>query len=305
MFMGQFIDITGNRYGRLTVVKRTENRGNKPYWLCKCDCGNEKVVRADSLKNGAIKSCGCLLKESTASRHFKDLTGRKIGRWTVLERVGNNGEHVTWRCRCDCGTIRDVYAQSLLNGLSLSCGCYKNEVAHELNFIDLTGRRSGMLTVIKRMETDYISPSGGRSPRWLCKCDCGNEKIMFGAGIRTGVAKSCGCLDRSYGEVLIATILKEGNIRYIEQYKTDDCRDTLPLPFDFYLPDHNVFIEYDGMQHFEPIEYFGGTKHFEMQKKHDEIKEAYCKDNGHTLLRLPYYLDDDEIKEKILNILNP
>lgn len=45
-----FIDLTGNKYGRLTVIKRVENQGNKSMWQCLCDCGNVKNVRADSLK---------------------------------------------------------------------------------------------------------------------------------------------------------------------------------------------------------------------------------------------------------------
>lgn len=58
-------DITGRRYGKLTVIRRAENtKNNKTQWLCKCDCGNEKVVARSSLTSGKTRSCGCLMKES-------------------------------------------------------------------------------------------------------------------------------------------------------------------------------------------------------------------------------------------------
>lgn len=69
--MKKFIDLTGMKFGRLTVIKRVENNkwGNHQY-LCKCECGNEKIIRSGNLKSGDIKSCGCLAKEK-ASKNFK------------------------------------------------------------------------------------------------------------------------------------------------------------------------------------------------------------------------------------------
>ena len=57
---GTFVDITGNTYGKLTVLKRVENRNKDLYWLCKCECGSEIVVRGSYLKSGTTQSCGCL-----------------------------------------------------------------------------------------------------------------------------------------------------------------------------------------------------------------------------------------------------
>lgn len=64
----RFIDLTGKRYGRLVVIERAKNKGSKTAWLCKCDCGNEKIVSGDKLKTGNTKSCGCLNKELTIRR---------------------------------------------------------------------------------------------------------------------------------------------------------------------------------------------------------------------------------------------
>ena len=63
------IDLTGQRFGRLTVIERAENIGKKTMWKCRCDCGNEKIIRADDLKSGRSKSCGCYNKEKTIISH--------------------------------------------------------------------------------------------------------------------------------------------------------------------------------------------------------------------------------------------
>ena len=62
--IGCFQDLTGQRFGRLIVVKRAENtKSGDARWMCKCDCGNETIVKAKNLKSGGTKSCGCLQKE--------------------------------------------------------------------------------------------------------------------------------------------------------------------------------------------------------------------------------------------------
>ena len=58
--MGAFIDLTGKQFGRLVVKQRLDKRGKEWYWLCECECGNTKEVRGVSLREGKVKSCGCL-----------------------------------------------------------------------------------------------------------------------------------------------------------------------------------------------------------------------------------------------------
>lgn len=77
-------------------------------------------------------------------------------------------------------------------------------------FIDLTGKKFGKLTVIKRVE-DHILPSGGHIIMWLCECDCGNICIVDGAHLRSGNTKSCGCLKTKIG-ALLSPINKKENI---------------------------------------------------------------------------------------------
>lgn len=121
--MGKFQDLTGMKFGKLTVVERAENQGKKTMWRCLCECGNEKIVNGHDLKSGATKSCGCL-----KSKHiFKNLTGQKFERLTVLEFWGIRNHKAYWKCRCDCGEETVVLGAHLTGGHSKSCGCLQRE----------------------------------------------------------------------------------------------------------------------------------------------------------------------------------
>lgn len=192
--MGKFIDLTGQKFGRLTVIERAENRGKQTYWLCKCECGNEVIVRGGSLKNGTTKSCGCLNSEKSAEKGKKnviDLTGMKFGRLTVIERtekpVHVKSNEAYWICQCECGNITKPIASSdLKKGGIVSCGCWRKE----LRLVDLTGMKFGRLTVIK--------PVGSECKKilWLCECECGNMVKVYTSHLMNGNTKSCGCLQK-------------------------------------------------------------------------------------------------------------
>jgi len=100
--------------------------------------------------------------------------------------------------------------------------------------------------------------------------------------------QGCPICSESHGEKEISKILDELNIKYIKQYKFDDCKDKNSLPFDFYLPEHNMCIEFDGEQHFRPIEYWGGDEKFNNIKRHDNIKNDYCIKENIELIRIKY-----------------
>lgn len=101
----------------------------------------------------------------------------------------------------------------------------------------------------------------------------------------------CPVCNSSIGEKLISKYLNDNQINYTPQYKFSDCKHIKPLPFDFYLQDYNVCIEYDGIQHFESVERFGGEEGFRKTRERDEIKTQYCKNNNIPLLRIRYDQD--------------
>lgn len=100
----------------------------------------------------------------------------------------------------------------------------------------------------------------------------------------------CGCpyCKQSKGELAIKKYLHSHNIKYYFQYRILECRDKWPLPFDFYLPDYNICVEYDGKQHFQPVSRFGSLEGLNYIKHHDQIKTLYCKENNIKLIRIPY-----------------
>lgn len=132
--MGKLIDLTGQKFGKLTVVSRAESI-RKPwgvtvaYWNCVCDCGNEKTVSSELLRNGKVKSCGCLRHVERA----EDLSNKKFGRLRVIERAENRvtkggNTKVMWKCQCDCGKSVIVSASDLKSGDTRSCGCFHKEL---------------------------------------------------------------------------------------------------------------------------------------------------------------------------------
>ena len=120
-------DLTGQRFGRLTVIKAEEERKNgQVVWECKCDCGNTVSVRGGHLRNGHTISCGCLTKECMPKKKANDLTGQRFGMLVALRPTGErkNG-FVMWECKCDCGNTVVTRGSSLKNGNTTSCGCSK------------------------------------------------------------------------------------------------------------------------------------------------------------------------------------
>lgn len=126
----------------------------------------------------------------------------------------------------------------------------------------------------------------------------GNEWYVTPANTLSG----CGCprCSKSKGEEQICKLLDNVNVYYERQKTFDDCKDIKPLPFDFYLPNYNCCIEYDGEQHYRAVDYFGGEEYFRYVIKHDNIKNDYCKNNNIKLLRIPYYAN---VEEELNNFL--
>lgn len=178
--------LVGQRFGSWTVLLRAENdKKSNHRWLCRCDCGTERVVLGFALKKENRQHCGCNRKPSGT---FVDMTGHVHGKWRVLARVESAKQgQARWRCQCECGRERDVLGASLRNGTSVSCGLCgpaKNQM------IDLTGRRFGRLHVLS-----LFSKRSG-IVRWLCRCDCGREDDFLSANLLSGDSTSCGCYAR-------------------------------------------------------------------------------------------------------------
>lgn len=133
-------DLVGQRFGRLSVIEFDEDMSNikgKIYYKCKCDCGNIVSSASRCLIQGFTKSCGCLKSEKTSERLSLKLEGQRFGKLTVLERVGsiidtNGNIHSFWKCKCECGTIKNIKSNDLVSGKVSSCGCLISKGEYEV-----------------------------------------------------------------------------------------------------------------------------------------------------------------------------
>lgn len=121
--MPKLIDLTGKRFGKLTVLNRADkNKRKKPAWVCRCDCGNLIEIAGCELRQSDSKSCGCFRK----SFRTIDLKGITFGKLKVLETTASKGTSTAkfWKCLCECGNFHIASSQHLRLGQIKSCGCW-------------------------------------------------------------------------------------------------------------------------------------------------------------------------------------
>lgn len=290
----------GNTYGYLTVISRAENDKNgRARWLCKCKCGNEVIVMGKNLRTGNTKSCGCYKKESPGMR--ADLTGKRFGKLLVIGEPQTGTRGTIWKCLCDCGTICYKVSADLIHGNTKSCGCYKTELHSTMN--DLTNQTFGELTALF---SDTVAKDGQRI--WHCKCSCGKEVDIRAGALRSGKTKSCGCKS-SKGNLVIRLLLEERKISFKQEYSFPELYNESidnPLRFDFALFKKDklfCLIEYNGKQHYEPVDFFGGVNAFIDQQKRDNLKREFCKNKNILLFTIKYNENIEERMEEILSEL--
>lgn len=122
-------NLVGQKFGMLLVEQKSDTKLHNRYpWVCRCDCGNTRLVDTNNLKKGRLFSCGCTHRRP---RKFPDLSGQTFGRLTALSlhSVPAKGP-VRWLCRCECGTEKIVDGENLKYGHTTSCGCAKGTHRH-------------------------------------------------------------------------------------------------------------------------------------------------------------------------------
>lgn len=225
---------------------------------------------------------------------WQDLIGKQFANRIVLERDYDppfKSHETGLRVKClDCERIYTIRKSDV----EKSCPyCAKNITGRGHKLIQI-GDRFGYLEVISD-NYDY----SGASPKILCRCICGTEKWIAlkhlkGQGHSRTI--SCGCSQKSAGEIEIATLLDAYAIPYEEQYFFNDFSKFSAFDFAIFSEEGKLLgvIEYDGEQHFMPIDVWGGEEKFLIQKERDERKNVYCAENNIRLLRIPY-TDFDKI----------
>ena len=236
---------------------------------------------------------------------MEDLTGCRFTKLIVLFPIdieGRSQRKRYWLCMCDCGNEIICRKDCLHSQKIQSCGCMIIEGVYKKSqaIIDeMIGERFGKLIVREFVGYKKIGSNGVGRAMLKCECDCGNKNFIVASNsLRGGFTLSCGCLTRSVGEENIEQILKDNKKYFKSEYVFLDLRSDRDgyLRYDFAIldADNNPIrlIEFDGEQHLEPCEYFGGEDKFKITQENDALKNQYALSHNIPLVRIPYYLRD-------------
>lgn len=216
----------------------------------------------------------------------------------VLDKYVNYNTKILHECLI-CGNKWNISPGHILEGkgcpicAAKKCGDTKRKTLEQyqtdINIRDLN------ITVLG----EYVNAH----TKILHKCHaCGMEFEATPNNILSG--RCCpNCSEKSYGEFFISNHLIKNNILYFRQYKYDDLKGVGNglLSYDFYIPKYNLLCEFNGVQHYKPVEYFGGEEKFKTQQEHDYRKREYAKLHNINLLEIRY---DENIEEVLTNCFN-
>lgn len=315
----------GESFHHLTVMFRDyeyedalKNTGKRvrPFYRCKCDCGNETTVVVYDLLRENTKSCGCLKKKAGAklgSKRRINLTGAIINNLRVIGIDAScdtgPGKHIHWVCEClKCGNTKSIRSSELTSGIVQDCGCGKVERYNNGQLNALSGMVFGNLTVIER--DSYNSKRNGTHARWVCRCElCGNvESISSEVLTRYGKDRCTRCMKLSVGEEKICDLLTEAGVSFVRNRAYADCKfekTGWALRFDFIVNNFDgqsvYMIEFDGIQHFKKVPHWDGKIDYVGRVERDEAKNRWCKEHGIPLIRIPY----THLKDLNINDLTP
>lgn len=257
----------------------------------KCSCNDCKVIK----KNDVTLSERQTMLYNKISRKCQE-NGYLL--LTNKEEIKNNTTYIKYICPIH--GEHEMMVNNLINGKKCpECAIDNAAEKYKLSVEEVKSRISSLGGIV--LNADEYKNSNEKNLQILCS-ECGNPfTTSLSCFERYGgqVCPDCSGSE-SVGEKKIRHYLENHKIIFKQYEWFPDCRDINPLPFDFYLPKYNIIIEFDGRQHFGDTGYF--TYSFEQTKRHDEIKNNYCKANGFYLIRIPYWNIDkiDEILDKEL-----
>lgn len=263
-----FLDHYINNYTKLRV------KHNK--------CGNIYKVNPNNFLNGhRCPYCSGNHKkdEKQFKREIKNLVSNE---YTFLDTYVNNKTKIRVKHN-KCGNVYKVTPDAFLRGnrcpyCSINNG--KTDVQFKQEIYDLVG-------------SDYIFLDQYVNSYTKLKVKhnkCGNTYEVKPSDFINHNTR-CPYCNNPKGETLITKILDTFNLSYEPQKTFDDLKDAHPLSYDFYIPSQSILIEYQGIQHYQSFDYFGGEDKFKIQQKHDKMKADYAKSHNYNLIAIPYTED--------------
>lgn len=266
-----------------------------------CDiCMKEKIIAFRDYNRNVERNKMYICQPCSVSvRHEKDLNNRRLKHFKLLsdkclengyelisdeKEILNNCSYI--RYKCPIHGEQSMRIHNLITGRKCpKCCIDEKSKKFRLDNDEVTSRILDCGGELLNTY-DYINQST-KNLKFRCT-NCGKvflstlQRFLQHGG---QVCKECSKIE-SVGEIKIKKYLEHNNLEFKQQHWFSDCRDTKPLPFDFYIPSKNTIIEFDGRQHFETTNFFSYP--LEKVQLHDRIKNVYCDRNNINLIRIPY-----------------
>ena len=259
-----------------------------------CSIHGEQKLSINQLRQGCIcPKCG---KEN--KRKFNMIKTNEL--INIISSKNNNRilnpeDYInanTNNLKIECGSCKNIFITSL-SSLRISGGhckeCGKIEQSKSARFkINEVIKQTTINNTCYLLNPENYKRADKRNLLFKC-LTCDNTFKRSLSHYKNGDNRCSICTRKmSKGEYKIKEVLDSLNIDYIQEKRFKDCKDIKTLPFDFYLPYYNICIEFDGWQHYNMTKHDTSEK-FEIRKKHDIIKDEYCKNNNMYLIRIPYW----------------
>lgn len=299
----EFIELIKDINNKIDFL--SEYKGSHKKIHCKCkDCGKDWWAMPVNLRRGS-RCPFCFREKLFADRRLsqEEFKERLKKNYPTIMALGEyKGQDSYVLCRCEkCKKEFNVWAGSILLGRikELCPDCREDVRPTRLSPEEFSNRVESI-----NPDLEVVGQFTTIREKVLMRCKkCGNN---FEIRPNLLLSHHCGCpvCAESKGERRITLFLEKNNVKYFRQYKFENCKDKKCLPFDFYLPDYNICIEYDGSQHYIASDYLGGQKKLEYTQKHDKIKTDFCKKENINLIRIPYYNYSkiEEILQEVLKV---
>ena len=288
-FKREVYDLVGNEYTVLSEYANSKTKVKMKHNIC----GHSYKVRPnDFLRGNKCPFCYGTHKKTT--EQFKQEIKALVGNdYTVLGNYKNNKTRIKMKHNVCGNTFEMAPSNFLLQGqrcpicANLTRGPHKDLYKFKQEVKKLVGDEYTVTSDTYKGNKFKIS---------IRHNVCGHSYKVRPNDFTSGYR--CPFCSQSHGESYISRILDKYHVTYVYSYKASDLVDKRKLHYDFFIPDQDILIEYQGGQHYYPIDYFGGEKNFKKQQRHDQMKREYAKDHNYNLIEVPYtYKDEDSIAD--------
>lgn len=288
--------------GLLTPLNVVAHSHKKVWWKCNIGNDHEWESTINNRVNG--NKCPCCARQKTVLSNCLATTHPEVAKqWHPVKNLNltpydvsaKTNKKVWWKCnKADDHEWKTLISNKTRDNCQLGCPyCSGHQIVLSTCLATTHPEISKQWHPTKNIYLTPFKVSFGSNKKvwWKCNVNVSHEWIAIpNTMVQSGNLGNNGCpfCLQSGGEKIIKDILCSMNIKYEIQKKFDNCKYIRKLPFDFYIPEYNALIEYDGRHHYLLVEFFGGIKNLKQTKQRDQIKNDFANKNNMPLLRIPY-----------------